>query len=497
MSPISYLNRAVPGKLFTNRRSFLTTSAYGVGGMALASLLAKDGYSAGIANPPQDGSNPLSVQQAKRPHFAPRAKKVIFLFMGGGPSQLDLFDPKPEMQRLNGQAVPESFLKTLADSVIKGGASVMASPRKFTRYGQCGMEFSDFLPHLGNCADDLCMVRSMFTTTSNHDPGQLLFQCGTTQFGHPCMGSWVTWGLGSESENLPGFVVLLSNSGKGLDAGSAAWSSGFLPSNYRGVTFRGQGSPILHLESPPGVDARLQRARLDTLRELNAGRSAITGDPEIESRIAAYELAYRMQIAAPELVDLSGETAATLDAYGVNQETTRGFGTNCLLARRMIERGVRFIQLYHTTWDDHSELNKNLSINTKMTDQPAAALIKDLKQRGLLEDTLVIWAGEFGRTPMYEVRRGPGTDPERAGRDHHPFGFTVLLAGGGIRTGQIVGRTDELGYHAVEDPIHVHDLQATILHCLGLDHSRLTFRHQGRDFRLTDVAGNVQQKLLA
>lgn len=480
----------------SHRRSFLAKSAYGVGGMALASLLMRDGYAGGAGNSVASRSAVSGVQRPQQPHFAPRAKNVIFLFMGGGPSQLDLFDPKPEMQRLHGQPVPESFLKTLADSVIKGGASVMASPRQFTRYGESGMEFSDFLPHLGTCADDLCMVRSMFTTTSNHDPGQLLFQCGTTQFGHPCMGSWVSWGLGSESENLPGFVVLLSNSGKGLDAGSAAWSSGFLPSNYRGVTFRGQGSPILHLANPDGVDSKLQRSRLDTLRDLNSRRSMITGDPEIESRIAAYELAYRMQIAAPELVDLTNETASTLEAYGVNQQTTRGFGTNCLLARRMIERGVRFVQLYHTTWDDHSELNKNLSINTKMTDQPAAALIKDLKQRGLLEDTLVIWAGEFGRTPMYEVRRGPGMDPERAGRDHHPFGFTVLLSGGGIRTGQVVGRTDELGYHAVEDPIHVHDLQATILHCLGLDHSRLTFRHQGRDFRLTDVAGNVQQKLI-
>ena len=311
------------------------------------------------------------------------------------------------------------------------------------------------------------------------------------------MGSWLTWGLGSESENLPGFVVLLSNSGKGLDAGAAAWSNGFLPSNYRGVTLRSNGSPILHLSNPPGVDSRAQRARLDALRDLNHERTTATRDPEIDARIAAYELAYRMQMSAPELVDTSSETASTLESYGVTKETTRAFGTNCLLARRMVERGVRFVQLYHTTWDDHSELNKNLATNTAMTDQPAAALIKDLKQRGLLDETLVIWAGEFGRTPMYEVRRGPGTDPEKAGRDHHPFGFTVLLAGGGMRKGAIVGRTDDLGYHAVEDPIHVHDLQATILHCLGLNHERLVYRHQGRDFRLTDVAGRVVDKLLA
>jgi hypothetical protein len=456
--------------------------------MALASLMARE------ARPDERGSAAAAIAAAA-PHFAPRAKRVICLFMAGGPSQLDLFDPKPEMQRLHGQRVPESFLATLADPVIKGGATVMASPRPFTRYGQSGMEFSDWLPHLGTCADELCMVRSMYTTTSNHDPGQLLFQCGTVLFGHPSMGSWITYGLGSESDELPGFVVLLSNSGKGLDAGSALWSNGFLPSAYRGVTFRGQGDPILHLSSPPGVGLGAQRARLDALADLNRGRMAATGDPEIESRIAAYELAYRMQVAAPELVDLSRETAVTREEYGLNDEKTRWFGTHCLLARRMVERGVRFVQLYHTTWDDHYDLATHLSTNCGNTDRPAAALIKDLKRRGLLEDTLVIWAGEFGRTPMNEVRRG--NTAGREGRDHHPFGFTVLLAGGGIRPGQVVGRTDELGYHAVEDRVHIHDLQATILHCLGLDHTRLTFRHQGRDFRLTDVAGNVVTKLLA
>jgi hypothetical protein len=357
------------------------------------------------------------------------------------------------------------------------------------------MQFSDYVQHLGSCADDLCMVRSMYTTTSNHDPGQLLMQCGSTLFGHPCMGSWVTYGLGSESQNLPGFVVLLSNSGEGVDGGTALWSNGFLPSNYRGVTFRNQGDPILHLSNPDGLSSEMQRQRLKAITRLNSARFEKTGDPEITSRIEAYELAYRMQSAAPELVDFSKETEATRTLYGLDQDMTRPFGSNCLLARRMVERGVRFVQLYHSTWDDHSDLNNHLKKNTDMTDLPAAGLIQDLKQRGLLNDTLVIWAGEFGRTPMHEIRRGVVSGKE--GRDHHPFGFSILMAGGGIKAGTTIGKTDELGYHAIEDRIHVHDLQATILHCLGLDHTRLTYRHQGRDFRLTDVAGNVVEKLLA
>jgi hypothetical protein len=420
---------------------------------------------------------------------------VIFIFMAGAPSQLDLFDPKPEMQKLHGQPVPESFLKNLQDPVIKASASVMASPRTFTKYGNSGMNFSDYVPHLGSCADDWCMVRSMFTHTSNHDPGQLVMNCGTTLFGHPSMGSWTTYGLGSESHDLPGFVVLLSNSGKGVDGGSALWSNGFLPSTYRGITLRGSGDPILHLSNPKGVSDATQRARLSALRDLNRFRQEETGETEIASRIAAYELAYRMQATAPELVDLSKESAATLETYGINQEKTRWFGSNCLLARRMVERGVRFVQLYHSTWDDHYDINHHLKINCDMTDLPAAALVKDLKQRGLLDETLVIWGGEFGRTPMNEIRRGNTAGKE--GRDHHPFGFTMLLAGGGMAAGKIVGATDELGYHAIEDRIHVHDLQATILHCLGLDHTRLTYRHQGRDFRLTDVSGHVVEKLLA
>lgn len=496
-----------------SRRDVLERSAMGLGAAALAELLdggprngggkvsraAEAPANAGSAEnavatddrPRNAAHGPLSPRP---PHFAPTAKRVIFLFMSGGPSHLDLFDPKPELNRLHGEAVPSSFLRTLVDPVIKGNARCFGSPRKFTRHGDCGMEFSDFLPTLGGCADDLCMIRSLHTTSSNHDPGQLLLQCGTPLFGHPCMGSWVTYGLGSETRELPSFAVLLSNSGEGIDAGAALWSNGFLPSNYRGVTFRGQGEPILHLAPPPGVSRVEQRARLDTLRRLNAERLAATGDAEIEARIESYELAYRMQMSAPELVDLSRETAATRQRYGLDHDQTRAFGTNCLLARRMVERGVRFVQLYHSTWDDHSDLNGHLAKNTAMTDLPAAGLIRDLKERGLLDETLVIWGGEFGRTPMHEIRRG--TTPGKEGRDHHPFGFTMLLAGGGIRGGYVHGGTDELGYHAVEERVHVHDLQATILHCLGLDHTRLTYRHQGRDFRLTDVGGAVVGKVL-
>jgi hypothetical protein len=472
------------------RRRFLQQSAYGIGVMALAHLLDREGLTA-AASPAADPLTPKSA------HFSGKAKSVIFLFMAGGPSHLDLFDPKPILQKQNGKPVPASFLKSLTDPIIKGNAVVMASPRIFTKHGRCGMEFCDFLPHLATCADDLCMVRSLHTHTSNHDPGQLLLNCGSTLAGLPSMGSWVTYGLGSGSRDLPGYVVLLSSSWEKLDGGSVLWNNGFLPATFRGVTLRGQGDPILHLSNPNGVNAAMQRSRLDAIADLNHLRQEQTGDREIAARIAAYELAYRMQAAAPELIDLSKESAATRALYGIDNDTTRMFGTNCLLARRLVERGVRFVQLFHSGWDDHSNLTKRIKKNAAMTDQPAAALIKDLKQRGLLDQTLVIWAGEFGRAPMYEARRMPGMDADKAGRDHHPFGFTVLLAGGGIKGGQVVGKTDELGYHAIEDRIHVHDLQATILHCLGLDHTRLTYRHQGRDFRLTDVAGQLVPKLLA
>ena len=426
--------------------------------------------------------------------FVPRAKRVIFIFMSGGPSHLDLHDPKPLLQKMHGQPVPDSLLATLADPIIKNSAQVMASPRQFTRHGQSGMEFSDLLPYTGAMADDICMIRSMHTDQSNHDPAQLLLSCGSPLFGNPSMGAWLNYGLGSEYENLPGYVVLLSNSGKGVDAGTALWGSGFLPSNYRGVTFRSSGDPILHLANPVGVGAASQAARLRAIKDLNQQRLQQVGDEEIASRIAAYEMAYRMQAAAPELVDLSGESEQTVEQYGLNSNVTRPFGTNCLLARRMIERGVRFVQLFHSTWDDHSSLNKNLKTNCDMTDRPTGALLQDLKQRGLLDETLVVWAGEFGRTPMGEVRRGSSTGNE--GRDHHPFAFTIWLAGGGVKPGYVHGATDDFGYSVIDQPVHVHDLQATILFQLGIDHKRLTYRHNGRDVRLTDVSGEVVHGLL-
>jgi hypothetical protein len=470
------------------RRCFLRETACGLGTAALAQLLGGTVRAEQAA----DATNSLPAQA---PHFAPRAKNVIFLFMAGAPSQIDLFDPKPAMQPLHGQPVPPSFLEGLTDSLIKGSARVMASPRTFKRHGACGMDFSDYLPKLAACADDLCMIRTVHTDTSNHDPAQLVMNCGIPRFGAPSMGSWVTYGLGSESQNLPGFVVLLSRNGPGDLAGTALWDNAFLPASTRGVTFRSQGDPILHLANPDGFSRAMQRERLDAIGDLNRLRFAAQPDPEIEARIAAYELAFRMQAAAPELLDFGQETPATLDAYGVRSEPANGFARNCLLARRMVERGVRFVQLYHYTWDDHSDLNNKLKVNCDLTDGPAAALIQDLKQRGLLDETLVVWGGEFGRTPMNEVRRG--INPGKEGRDHHPYAFTMLMCGGGIQGGRIIGRTDELGFYPVEDPIHVHDIQATILHCLGFDHERLTYRFQGRDHRLTDVAGNVITQALA
>ena len=477
-----------PRPAIGNRRRFLRDTACGLGMIALGSLLADDG----LGHEAGDAENPLAPRQ---PHFTATARRVIFVFMSGAPSQLDLFEPKPELTRLHGKPVPSSLLEGLDDPLIKGSATVMASPRAFSRHGECGMPFSDFLPHLARQADQLCMVRSLKTDVSNHHPAQQIMNCGAPRFGLPAMGGWVTYGLGSEANDLPGFVVMLSDSGSGVDGGSTLWTNGFLPSTYRGVTFRGQGDAILHLSNPEGVDRKMQRARLDAIADLNRQRLDTTGDREIAARMASYELAYRMQTAGPDLIDLSGETTETKALYGIDQEVTRPFGTNCLLARRLVERGVRFVQLYHSTWDDHANLNEKLKTNCDMTDRPMAGLLEDLRRRGLLDDTLVIWGGEFGRTPMNEVRRG--NTAGREGRDHHREAFTMLLAGGGIRGGHIVGSTDDLGYHITSDPIHVHDLQATIMHCLGLDHEQLTYRHQGRDFRLTDVSGRVVHKLLA
>ena len=484
------------------RRQFFTSTASGLGLLALASMLQQDGLLA-APSPSLAAADPLLP---KAPHFAPRAKNCIFIFMEGAPSQLDLFDPKPKLNELDGQPLPPSLLENVRFAFIKNDtARLMGSPRKFAKHGKCGMEFSDLLPHLSKCADDLLMVRSMHTDQFNHHPAQLLLHCGRSTFGLPTMGAWLNYGLGSESRNLPGYVVLTA--GRGTSGGASLWQSGFLPSVYAGVPFRSQGDAVLNLRNPDGLPAELQRAGLDALAALNQERLAKMGDPEIASRISAYELAFRMQSAAPELIDLSKEDPRMLERYGVNRadlaiKADRGggpgqykaFATNCLLARRLIERGVRFVNIVHASWDHHSNLDNELTFNAGMSDQPVAALIQDLKERGLLDETLIVWCGEFGRTPLGENRAGY---KKITGRDHHPNAFTVLLAGGGVKGGLTYGETDEIGWNVVRDPVHINDLHATILHLFGLDHLRLTYRYQGRDFRLTDVAGKIVKAVLA
>jgi hypothetical protein len=466
-----------------SRRSFFKGCAGGIETMALAALLEREGLAASSVNP----------LAPKAPPFAPKAKNVICLFMEGAPSQMDLFDPKPALVKYSGQSLPPSMTKDLRLAFIKPTAAVLASPRKFTPHGKSGIEFSDYIPNIASCADDICLVRSMVTDAFNHHPGQLLLFTGSQQFGRPTMGAWVVYGLGSESQNLPGFVVL--SSGVGTSGGESNFASGFLPSTYQGVMFRTGKEPIVYLDSPEGVTRDQQRASLDVIRDLNQERLATTGDTEIASRIASYELAFRMQAAGPDLLDFSKESPSTLDMYGINAEKTRAFGTNCLLARRMVERGVRFVMLMHASWDQHTYLNRDLKKNCDITDGPTAALIRDLKQRGLLDSTLVLWGGEFGRTPMVEMRNT--SDPENAGRDHHPFGYSMFMAGGGMKGGTVVGKTDDLGFNVIEDKVHVHDLQATILNRLGFDHTKLTYRYMGREFRLTDVSGQVVAKMLA
>ncbi len=430
----------------------------------------------------------------RAPQFRPRAKNVIYLFMAGGPSQLDLFDYKPRLVELNGKPIPQSYIegKRFAFMGSSHGTTLLGSRRRFQQHGQNGAWVSELLPHTAAVADELCLVTSCATELFNHAPAKLFMNTGSGQFGRPSMGAWVTYGLGSESTDLPGFVVLQSGP-RGPRGGAMHWASGFLPTTYQGVPLRNQAEPILNLANPAGIPAEQQRRTLDAIRDLNLTRQVETGDPEILTRIASYEMAYRMQTSAPDLIDISKESQATLKLYGAVPGKT-SFANNCLLARRLVERGVRFIQLYHTNWDHHGgtgeTLQKDLDVVCKDVDQSCAALIKDLKSRGLLEDTLVIWGGEFGRTPMGENRETPG-------RNHHIDAFTMWFAGGGVKGGQVIGRTDELGFGATEDRAHVHDLHATILHLLGINHEKLTFRFQGRDFRLTDVHGTVINKLLA
>ena len=467
------------------RRQFLKNAACGFGSIALADMMASDGLLAATG----PVLNPLAP---RKPHFAPTAKHVIFLFMEGGPSQMDLFDPKPALQKYHGQSLPASMTKDLKLAFTKPTAKVLGSPRVFTPHGQSGMMLSDYLPNLGTCADDICMVRSMYTEAFNHHPGQLMLFTGSIQFGRPTMGAWATYGLGTESQNLPGFVVL--SSGVGTSGGASNFLSGFMPSTYQGTQFRSSGEPILYLSNPEGMSQQTQRAGLDVIKELNEKHYTDTGDVEIASRIQSYELAYRMQMSAPELLDFSKEDPKTLEMYGVGKKPTNEFGSNCLLARRMVERGVRFVLMMDASWDTHTNLNKKLKEKCDATDQPIAALIKDLKRRGLLDDTLIVFGGEFGRTALSEVRNL--SDPDNAGRDHHPNGYSMWLAGGGIKGGQTIGSTDEMGFNITEDKVHIHDLQATMLHTLGFDHTKLTYRHTGRDYRLTDVSGEVVKKML-
>jgi hypothetical protein len=470
-----------------SRRLFLRDCAGGLGMVGLAHLLGLEGRLAGASQEPR-----TDALAPKKPHFAPKAKNVIFLFMEGAPSQMDLFDPKPELQKWHGKPLPASLTRDLKLAFIKPTATVLGSPFQFRKCGQSGVELSELLPHTSECADDICLIRSMYSEAFNHHPGQLFLFTGSMIAGRPTLGAWLGYGLGSESQNLPAFVVLAS--GVGTSAGSDNWSSGFLSSTYGGTVFRSSGDPILYLSNPNGIDPDSQRARLDLIRELNEERLQRTGDMEIASRMHSYELAFKLQMSAPELLDFSKEPPGTLDRYGITKEETKAYGTNCLLARRLVERGVRYVTLMHASWDHHSGIVNGLKKTCGATDQPVAALLRDLKQRGLLDETLVVWAGEFGRTPMSEVRRPD--DPNSIGRDHHPNGYSIWLAGGGIKGGQVIGKTDELGLNILEDKIHVHDLQATILHCLGLDHTRLTYRHMGRDFRLTDIGGHVVQKML-
>jgi hypothetical protein len=466
------------------RRHFLRDCGVGVGKMALAGLLAdKLG-----AQSPAPSVNPMAPHPG---HFAGKAKAVIHLFMAGAPSHLDLFDFKPDLTKMDGKPLPASVTEGQRLAFIRADAAVMGPQFKFARHGQSGMEISEALPFLSKIVDDICLIRSCHTDQFNHAPAQTFFQTGFAVPGRPSIGSWATYGLGCVTRDLPAFVVL--STGSGISGGSGLWSSGFLPTVYTGVRFRNQGDPILNVSNPAGIDASLQRDTIDLVSSLNRKRLDDTGDPEVTTRLANYEMAFRMQTSAPELMDLKSETKETLDLYGCDPAVP-SFARACLLARRMIERGVRFVNIFHEGWDAHSDVVGNHRDNCKKTDQASAALVIDLKRRGLLDETLVAWGGEFGRTPMVESNAALGRS---RGRDHHPKAYSMWMAGGGIKPGLIHGATDDLGYNITQDPVHVHDIQATLLHCLGFDHERLTYRTQGRDFRLTDIHGRLVKEILA
>jgi hypothetical protein len=470
------------------RRAFLTRSTTGLGALALTSLLKNDLF----ASTPGLARKPGSLLIPR--HFAPKAKRVIYLFMSGAPSHIDLFDHKPKLKELTGTELPGSIRMGQRITGMTSGQKnllVVGSPFEFQKHGKSGAEFSDILPHHGKIADDICIIRSMQTDPINHDPAVTFFGTGHQQPGRPTMGAWISYGLGSENQNLPAYVVLLSGGG-GQPLQARYWGNGFLPGNYQGVQFRSQGDPVLYVSNPKGISHEARRQMLGAMQELNRMQLGALNDPEIATHIENYEMAFRMQTSVPELMDISTEPKEILDLYGAEPGKS-SFANNCLLARRLAERGVRFIQLCHRDWDHHGDLPKQIREEAKRTDQPSAALIMDLKQRGLLDDTLVIWGGEFGRTTYSqgEIKK------DSFGRDHHPRCFTIWMAGGGIKPGITIGKTDDFAYNIVEDPVHVHDFHATMLHCLGIDHKKLTHRFEGRDFRLTDVHGEIVHSILA
>jgi hypothetical protein len=486
--PISTNDETNPASM-NRRRMLLTCGTAGTMAASALYFLDKNKKSTTPIELPHS-----QAQTARPPHFVPRAKNVIFLFMAGAPSQVDLFDPKPVLKKWADKPFSAEQTKDLKLAFTRPSAKVLPSWKSFKKHGESGTEVSDWLPHISTITDEICLIRSMQTEAFNHHPGQSLLMSGAMNLGRPSMGSWVSYGLGSESESLPAFVVLTSGF-QGPEGGTSNWSSGFLPSEHRGVAFQSKGTPIPYLSNPPGISNRMQHTTLAALQGLNAERFTTTGDREIVSRMASYELAFQMQASAPELMDVSAEPKHMQESYGLLDPATAKYGKHCLLARRMVERGVRFVMLADASWDGHTFLDDNHTKRCKETDQPVATLIKDLKQRGLLEDTLVVWGGEFGRTPMAE--RSKAGVKNSVGRDHHSNGFSMWLAGGGIKGGQVIGTTDELGLGVAERPVHLHDLQATILHCLGLNHEMLTHRHMGRDFRLTDVAGTLIPEALA
>jgi hypothetical protein len=465
------------------RRYFFQECALGVGKIALASLVA-DGAMGRLA---AAGSG----QMSGLPHHPPKAKAVIHLFMAGAPSQLELFDYKPELAKLEGKPLPPSIINGQRYAFIRPDAAVLGPRYKFARHGQSGAELSEMIPHIASIADDIAIVKSCRTTQFNHAPAQIYMNTGFSQPGRPSMGSWITYGLGSEAKDLPSFVVM--STGAGISGGAACWSSGFLPSSYAGTRFRNTGDAILNTATPAGIDPATQKDTIGLINAMNDRRLRLDGDSEIATRIANYEMAYRLQTSAPDLMDLSSETKETLELYGCDPKVP-SFARACLLARRMVERGVRFINIYNEGWDAHSDVAGNVRNNCAKTDKASAALVKDLKRRGLLDSTLVVWGGEFGRTPFREGRTSKG---DVLGRDHYPDCFSVMMAGGGVKGGFQFGETDEMGFGGVKDKVHVHDLQATIMHLLGFDHERLTYRFQGRDYRLTDVHGHVVRDIIA